>query len=620
MSNHRGNQGQTDISLWHTVQYLYSRTVAVVLIHGQSRGILDSVVRVQLRGTSPMTKMSRTIICLLFAFFLNVIFGKATHAQSINAASCNSSDVQAALNKVAAAGTTVNIPAGNCTWTAAVTYNQVYSTTITGQTTVTCSGTAGTSGYSCSATDSTVIVDSYASSSPIFDINVATGTSLLRITGITFQGGNPGTGNVKYNGILQLNGASINTRVDHVHFDVTTYSSGGGSPVQYQGCLYGVVDHSVFDQGTGTTANAVRAYNSGTCNSDALGIGDQSWAQITGFGSSNFLFMEANQFNGGASNDCTKGGRYVSRYNYFNMTQPAPTVQTHPTGGGGRERGCRASEVYHNYFHAQSSNYINTADWLSSGTHLIWGNTTDSSSAGGGTGFRSLLSVHNMRDDSSTYGQGVPPAGWGYCGSSNWDGAQGSTGYPCLDQPGRGKGDLLIGGFTSDGSGSNNVTNSATGCIYSQTCAYPRQALEPIYEWMDAYSPVPSNPSGIYAQNGLDNTENTDIYLGTTDSGTAITFTGALTCSTAPRCGVGAGLLSARPSTCTPNGRLLGDGHEHALPMQDDEHLDGFYYIHGRTRIHTRLYRVRSQERARRPRRMCRLSLISWPEHGHSDE
>src|SRR5262249_11171139 len=138
----------------------------------------------------------------------------------------------------------------------------------------------------------------------------------------------------------------------------------------------------------------------------------------------------------------------------------------------------------------------------------------------------------------STYGQTPTPNGWGYCGSnfsgsvSNWDGnSAAATGYPCLDQVGRGAGQLLMNDFP-------NVMNNSTRSI-----AWPSQALEPIYEWADAYSPVPNNPSGIWAQSGPDDVQNRDYYVGTTDSGTPITFSGAT--------GVGAGSLSARPSSCT---------------------------------------------------------------------
>ena len=94
-----------------------------------------------------------------------------------------------------------------------------------------------------------------------------------------------------------------------------------------------------------------------------------------------------------------------------------------------------------------------------------------------------------------------------------------------LDQPGRGKGDLLADG--------NPV---ATG-------AWPRQALEPVYAWgnkynnlrqLDVASPYPTIQ------------ENRDFYNQKTPfDGTA---------------GVGVGLLAERPKACTPGVGVLGDG------------------------------------------------------------
>ena len=258
----------------------------------------------------------------------------------------------------------------------------------------------------------------------------------------------------------------------------------------------------------------------------------------TNFGSSNFVFVEQNTFNNGAGNDCTKGGRFVWRFNTMNMTAPAPSVQTHPTGGGQRERGCRALEIYKNTAIAAAGNYINAFFWASSGTALVWGNSLPSSSAGGGTGYRSVINAHNMRSDASTYPQNAPPNGWGYCGTafngtgSNWDqNSNSSTGYACIDQVGRGAGQLLVNDFP-------NVKNNSTGTI-----AWPNQALEPVYEWANAYSPVPSNPSSIWSQTGPDDTINVDYYLGTNNSGSPITFNGTT--------GVGAGVLASRPATCT---------------------------------------------------------------------
>ena len=470
-------------------------------------------------------------------------------AQVINAASCSQADVQTAFNSISASTTTVNIPAcsGGVGWS-----NQVSLTVPSGSTTLSILGAGSLS--SQGGGDATVIIDNYASSNAILIISTAGQSSFLRLAGITFQGG---SGAAKWNGIVNIQGLSQNVRVDHSHFNTQTYSpSVASSSLQFNGCLYGVTDHSIFDNPAGSVNNSFRAYNAGSCNNDALGVGDQSWAAPTGLGSANFMFAENNTFNNGAGNDCTQGGRYVWRYNTMNMTSPAPAVQTHPTGGAGRIRGCRAWEIYNNTATAQSSNYINAFFWVSSGTGVVWGNTLPSSATGGGTGYRSLINANVMRATNQTYTQTATPNGWGYCGStplggvpgpSNWDeNLSGQNGYPCLDQIGRGQGDLLVGGFSADGSGSNNVTNSATGCNSSQSCAWPRQALEPIYEWADAYSPVPNNPSGIwYANEGVsEQTQNQDYYLGTTNSGTPISFNGTS--------GVGSGTLSSRPSTCAP--------------------------------------------------------------------
>jgi hypothetical protein len=129
--------------------------------------------------------------------------------------------------------------------------------------------------------------------------------------------------------------------------------------------------------------------------------------------------------------------------------------------------------------------------FLSSGSQLFWGNTAPVVNASAGSGYQWLISMHSMRRDNSTYAQTVAPNGWGYCGTSfngtgsNWDqNANASTGYSCLDQPGRGKGDLLANDFPS-------AINTATG-----TVAWPHQALEPVYEWLDSLTPVPNNPGG----------------------------------------------------------------------------------------------------------------------------
>jgi hypothetical protein len=485
------------------------------------------------------------LLLLLFAFLLSPLICQRIQAQTINAASCSQTDVQTAFSAVTNSTTTVNIPAGTCHWSSPATL-----TVPSGNTNISVLGAGNLT--TTGGGDQTVIIDDYSSNNDLLSVvSNSTSTSVVRVAGITVQGG---AGQIKDKGMIGVGGGSAKIRFDHDHFNSQTYSpSNASTGMRWTGCTYGVIDHSIFDQPAGGVNNAVQADNSGACFGDSLGVGDQSWAHPTALGTATFLYMEDNVFNNGASNDCTFGGRFVERYNTFNTSAPAPSVQTHPTGGAGRIRGCRAWEIYGNTYAATSGQFINTAFFASAGTGVVWSNTLPSSSAGGGTGYKIFIEMHSMRRDNVTYGEAPAPNGWGYCGTSfngtgsNWDqNSNPSTGYRCLDQPGQGMGDLLTGGFSFDGSGSNNATNSATGCTASSSCAWPRQALEPVYEWMDNYSCVPSNPCNFessYDAGAFVN--NSDYYLWCSASSTSgcTTFNGTV--------GTGSGLLASRPSSCT---------------------------------------------------------------------
>jgi hypothetical protein len=486
-------------------------------------------------------KFTRIAFALFSALILSTL--SPLRAQTITAASCNSSDVQTALSAVTSSTTTINIPAGTCNWTSQVTFNVP-------------SGSQGISIFGAGSLtttgggDQTVIVDNYNSNNTLFIINTnATSTATFRMAGITFKGG---SGQVKYSGIIQIGGSSANFRVDHSHISTATYSpSQNSAGMRVVNCVNGVIDHSIFDAPSGSVNNAVQQDNGGSCYSDSLGLGDQSWAHPTNLGSANFLYMENNTFNSGFSNDCTWGGRFVMRFNTFNATGSAETVQTHPTGGAGRIRGCRAWEVYENQFNATSGSFLNALFWVSSGTGVVWGNTIPSSS---GTGYKVFILLNSMRSNSATYPESAPPNGWGYCGTgsgpSSWDQNLDSTGRHCMDQPGMGQGDLLQGGFTADGSGSNNVCDATAGKCSSSSYggSWANEAVEPIYEWADAYSPIPSNPSTFIGSNGaFANTfvANSDYYVWCNAASTSgcTTFNGTV--------GVGSGTLAARPATCT---------------------------------------------------------------------
>ncbi len=470
----------------------------------------------------------RLLLFLIFASPTLALAQTCTTA-TCNAASPALADVQAAWPTSGNTNSTVtlNIPSGTAAWTSQLTLTVpalVTTLIIQGATTVSCTGTAGTSGYACTPTDNTIIEDNIAGNFGVFQINGSSSGSnpLVQVTGITFQGG---TGTTKFQGDLLFysNSSTSQVRVDHNHINQTTGGTTGWAG-RFNGCFIGVVDHNVFDNASpSNTTSVVQGFmHSNACN-DSLGFGDGSWAYPTGFGTSNFIFEENNIFNGGLFGDSITGGKFVARYNTFNSnSQSSSWIHNHGTAlNGGRVRSSRAFEVYHNYFNPVGSGSVMVGD--AGGPGLVWGNTISTTSA-------FLVAVGDERNDGQ-HGQTGTPGGWGYCGigtlnlsgpTSNWDGNNDSTGWPCLDGIGRGQGIQALNGANFPG-----ALNSTTGTI-----AWPEEYLEPVYTFMNSVASTP-----LYSIASPATAINRDLYVDNAS------FTGAT--------GTGFGLLSARPATCT---------------------------------------------------------------------
>lgn len=462
---------------------------------------------------------------LLMLFSANLAANAATSGSTVNAASCNQSDVQSALNSVTASTTVVNIPAGTCDWSGNLTWtvpSGVTNLTIQGQTAVNCTGTPGTASYACTAADNTVIRDSWSgsSTSPLV-IQMGSGNPTFRMTGMTIEGN---TGSVKNDGIIVFYGKSDAFRLDHNHFNVGAYTNHFGT---FTGRLYGelegVLDHNIYDNGGSNTV--AQGFAISNTIGDSIGYGDGTWSAPTNFGSSAFIFIEDSIMNGGELEDCDTAGRFVARYNtILNGSTGSAAIHVHGTKTqAGRGRSCRAYEAYHNYVVGPSSpDYALVGS--AGGPSLVWGNTLAS-------GYNFLTAVGASRNDGSETETNTPN-GWGYCGTavngngvgSGWDGNSSSTtGYPCLDGIGRGQGKSL------NGQNFSNALNSLTSSI-----AWPQQYLEPVYYFAN------SLPSGIPVADLRDQSTqfNRDIYVDNPS------FNGTT--------GTGSGLLSARPTSCTP--------------------------------------------------------------------
>lgn len=469
--------------------------------------------------------MLKTLLVFLLAAPL---MAQTCTTATCNAVSAGEVDILAALpsNSNTNASVTVNIPTNTGTWTAGTGGTLIYtippmvtSLTIHGNTAVSCTGTPGQSSYSCSAIDNTVIIDSYnASGGSLMSINV--GTAAFRMTGITLQGGTITSGNTKPNGFLIFSGTSSNFRIDHMHFNTNTYSiaqAGGGMTITSN--LWGVVDHSLFD--LNGQNNGVRDY------AGSGDFGDTNWAAATQLGTNQFMYAENDVFNGGAANDCDEGGRVVIRYSTIIANGSDTGIyQTHAMGQGQqRSRGCRALEIYHNYINNPGAGGLFSAGDGNSGTGVTWANTLSTG------GYSNDIVFQQYREIGTGHTQTAPPNGIGYCGNgssgvtSAWDGNQTSaSGYPCIDQTGRGKGDLLNGlNFPS-------ALNTATSSI-----SWPRNLLEPWYVWNENTGGGTECLFRVF--NGVGPTQNVDGFCD------AVSFNGTV--------GTGFGPLLSRPTNCT---------------------------------------------------------------------
>ena len=270
---------------------------------------------------------------LLAALVLAIAFAPHSGA-TVYQSDGSDANVQS-LNAVASDGDVITLPAGTFIWTAGVSLTK--GLTIRGQTTVTGAGTA-----SCTADDQTIIIDEYLRGVPgsLFNATIPAGKS-FRLTNITFR---RGTVNIVGNGsairVGSTGGLVTNARIDHCHFDHLAW----GSMLQVSGWTYGVDDHNLFDQ-----ANHSHTFTNGSTNGHTNGNG--AWADFPYYGSDKFWFIEDNTIKGnGVSTvsggiDCSSGGRYVARHNYWQNATP----NGHGTEGSA-VRGMRTIQVYNNTF------------------------------------------------------------------------------------------------------------------------------------------------------------------------------------------------------------------------------------------------------------------------------
>ncbi len=303
----------------------------------------------------------------------------------VYAASCEQSDVQAAINS-ASDGDTVVVPAGSCTWSASVSVPNSKKITLQG-----------------AGIDMTTITMSPSGE----DINI--GQSGSRVTGFTIIDGSVATDGDGW-------------RVDHCKF--------------YRASSFGV---GVYVRGVRSSAAHPTGLvdNCSFYNARVLILGTAAmlhendwqhvlWTTSLDLGTNNsVVYVEDCDFEFdvfGNVIDTNYGGAYVFRFNHISGVY----IECHSVQGN--NRATRRWEIYGNTIDNPGRS-IYYPYRLRGGTGVVFSNTIV------GTWTNYGIALDNVRSYADV-GDG------GLCdGDSTWDGNADATGYPCRDQIGRGPDD-----------------------------------------------------------------------------------------------------------------------------------------------------------------------------------
>lgn len=367
---------------------------------------------------------------LAFLFFVTLTIASRaqTSGSTINAATCNESDVAAVISgptHTAVNGDTIVIPAGTCTWTGMLSINA--GITLMG------SGTpnTGPSTFGAGST-STVVVDNAGSNGPLINITASYGQT-VRLSTLDIEPASSSTS--LYSPISAVGSCTSsgcpNIRIDNINYGhVTAFTESGngaqGTSMIRTDNVFGVMDHN-------TVNSTVFANNSDSAYLGVGAWGDNSWAQPDSFGTANALYMENNIFN--VQEDVTDmefyangggigGVRQVGRFNHINTSAGAfYAFGGHGLDTLGRGQGMRQLEVYGNTNTCSGSGGCGdgAATFRAGGTGIIFGNTLTASS---GNWFNQVADFSIYRN---VYGA---TNGWGYCGGgSPFDTNDGVTYY-----------------------------------------------------------------------------------------------------------------------------------------------------------------------------------------------
>jgi hypothetical protein len=265
---------------------------------------------------------------VLLAIFFFGFFGPAgsSRAETIDAVSCNQSDVQSTIHE-AASGDTVNVPAGSCVWgngeEVIISGNYAYPSinidkalTLMGHSTI------------ISGTDEGYFI--------VFSPADFSQNPPLRITGFTFDGSGARAG------IFFTYSSSDSTIQDGIRVDHNVFRNMNGQSIWING-QRGVIDNNSF-------LNVPYPFRFASGNSEDWW---NSWEGIVFGEENNNMYVEDNIFEiGEIVTDCQYGNRYAFRYNTITVSAATyPMFDMHGNQGTGYMWACFGGEIYGNEIH-----------------------------------------------------------------------------------------------------------------------------------------------------------------------------------------------------------------------------------------------------------------------------
>jgi hypothetical protein len=259
----------------------------------------------------------------------------------------------------------------------------------------------------------------------LFSIEASVNPASFRISNFTFTG--PGGEANEAIKITNYNSTSFTKgwRIDHNRF---VYSNAGETMNVY-GLTWGLIDHNTWDTTPGG-APALPLYVYGYLNSET-GTGNSLygtayWNRPMSLGSDEAIYFENNTVNFALGIgqpfvfDMDFGGSIVMRYNVVHNAY----IQTHSARTNGR--GGFKYEVYNNVFTDSNARFA----LMRSGSGVFFNNQVN--------GTQKTIDIDSQHIPGAAAFSSAP---LGLCSGTNpYDGHIEPTGWPCLDQPGRGGG------------------------------------------------------------------------------------------------------------------------------------------------------------------------------------